>query len=132
MVNRKLIRPSLADMPGSSSKFAMPGRKRVPPEQTHAENFYYVKQMNNRTPMMIKLVNGEELQGYIEWYDRDCIKFNRENAPNLLIYKTSMVYMCKLDESGSPDQDDDGDSRRRPRRHKSDSDGEQESNEYNR
>ena len=85
MVNRKLIRPSLADIPSGATKYAQAqGRKRVPPEQTFAENFYYVKQMNSKTEMVVHLVNGEVLEGIIEWYDKDCIKLNRENAPNLL------------------------------------------------
>ncbi|HOT00323.1 MAG TPA: RNA chaperone Hfq [Acidobacteriota bacterium] len=110
MVNRKLIRPSISEMSPSTPKFHGPGYKRVPPDQTHAENFYYVKQMNNKTPMVVRLTNGEDLQGYIEWYDRDCIKFNREGAPNLLIYKTSILYMYKQgeDEGGE-------DSNRHPR-----------------
>ncbi len=110
MVNRKLIRPSISEMSPSTPKFHGPGYKRVPPDQTHAENFYYVKQMNNKTPMVVRLTNGEDLQGYIEWYDRDCIKFNREGAPNLLIYKTSILYMYKQGEDNG-----DEDSNRRPR-----------------
>jgi host factor-I protein len=121
MVNRKLIRPSLSDMPISSAKFQAPGRKRVPPEQTHAENFYYVKQMNNKTPMLLRLSNGEELRGYIEWYDRDCIKLNREQAPNLLVYKSSIIYMYKLDELTGEDGEDA--TRRRMRRKRDDDEG---------
>lgn len=99
MANRKLIRPSLSDVTAGASKYQpAPGRKRVPPDQTHAENFYYVKQMNNRTQMVLKLTNGEEIRGIIEWYDRDCIKVNRDEAPNLVIFKTSIMYMFKEEE----------------------------------
>lgn len=115
MINRKLIRPTMADMSGTASKFSTPGRKRVPPEQTHAENFYYVKQMNNRTPMILRLTNGEEIQGYIEWYDRDCIKVNREGAPNLLVYKTSILYMFKKEDLLNPGGDDSSEGRKAPR-----------------
>jgi host factor-I protein len=121
MVNRKLIRPSLSDMPSSVSKFQAPGRKRVPPEQTHAENFYYVKQMNNKTSMILRLSNGEELRGYIEWYDRDCIKLNREQGPNLLVYKSSIVYMYKQDEMAG-DEGDESSGRRHFRRKREDED----------
>jgi len=116
MVNRKLIRPSLANVTISSSKYPQAqGRKRVPPEQTHAENFYYVKQMNNQTPMVVQLINGEELHGIIEWYDRDCIKLNRENAPNLLLYKKSIVYMFKEEELNGH-KDEVPSTRKRPRK----------------
>ncbi len=70
-------------------------KKIVPPEQTNAENFYYVKQMQSKTPMVIVLKDGEELHGVIEWYDRCCLKFNREGEPNLLIYKPNIKYMYK-------------------------------------
>ena len=56
------------------------GKKPAPPEQTNAENFYYQKQMQSRTPMVIVLRDGEEVRGIIEWYDRNCIKVNRENG----------------------------------------------------
>jgi host factor-I protein len=72
------------------------GKKAAPPEQTNAENFYYQKQMQSRTPMVIVLRDGEEVHGIIEWYDRNCIKVNRENgAPNLMIYKPAIKYMFK-------------------------------------
>jgi sRNA-binding regulator protein Hfq len=70
-------------------------RKRVPPEQTHAETYYYRKQMENKTPMVIVLQDGEELRGTIEWSDRNCIKLHRADAPNLLILKHNIKYMYK-------------------------------------
>jgi sRNA-binding regulator protein Hfq len=76
------------------------GKKLAPPEQTNAENFYYQKQMQSRTPMVIVLRDGEEVHGIIEWYDRNCIKVNRENgAPNLMIYKPAIKYMFKEGEN---------------------------------
>ena len=76
------------------------GKKAAPPEQTNAENFYYQKQMQSRTPMVIVLRDGEEVRGIIEWYDRTCIKVNRENGdPNLMIYKPAIKYMYKEGEN---------------------------------
>lgn len=76
------------------------GRKPAPPEQTNAENFYYQKQMQSRTPMVIVLQDGEEIRGMIEWYDKCCIKVNRENGgPNLMIYKPAIKYMFKEGEN---------------------------------
>ncbi|HEV3511632.1 MAG TPA: RNA chaperone Hfq [Candidatus Sulfotelmatobacter sp.] len=72
------------------------GKKLAPPEQTNAENFYYQKQMQSRTPMVIVLRDGEEIRGIIEWYDRNCIKVNRDGGePNLMIYKPAIKYMFK-------------------------------------
>ena len=72
----------------------------APHENTNAENFYYLKQMNTRTPMVIVMTDGEEVRGWIEWYDRNAIKVNRESAPNLLIQKHCIKYLFKQDEEG--------------------------------
>jgi sRNA-binding regulator protein Hfq len=117
--NRKLIRPSLNrnDNNHHASQHSAPqapGRERTershghanggakktpPPEHTNAENFYYQKQMQSKTPMILVLHDGEEIQGVIEWYDKDCLKINRTGgAPNLMIFKPSIKYMYKASE----------------------------------
>ena len=75
------------------------GKKLAPPEQTNAENFYYQKQMQTRTPMVIVLRDGEEIRGVIEWYDKSCLKINCNGSPNLMIYKPSIKYMYKEGEN---------------------------------
>jgi sRNA-binding regulator protein Hfq len=96
--NRRLIRPPLAH---NDAKEQRPPRKEgapkksTPPDQTNAENFYYLKQMQAKTPMTIVLKDGEVLNGVIEWYDKSCLKVNREGAPNLLVYKSNIKYMHK-------------------------------------
>ena len=70
-------------------------KKAPPPETTNAENFYYQKQMQSKTPMVVVLRDGEEIHGAIEWYDRNCIKVNRNGQPNLMIYKPSIKYIYK-------------------------------------
>jgi host factor-I protein len=79
---------------------AGPVKKGVPSEQTNAENFYYQKQMQSKTPMVVVLRDGEEVHGYIEWYDKNCIKLNRNGAANLMIYKPAIKYMFKEGENG--------------------------------
>ncbi|HYH08060.1 MAG TPA: hypothetical protein VEK11_13470 [Thermoanaerobaculia bacterium] len=74
------------------------GAKAAPPEATNAENFYYLKQMNSKTPMVIVMTDGEEIRGWIEWYDKSCLKVNREGAPNLLIQKHCIKYVFKQEE----------------------------------
>ena len=113
--NRKLIRPSLPHRErerdraalserGESSRAERAGsamsKKPAPPEQTYAENFYYQKQMQSRTPMVVVLQDGEEIHGVIEWYDKNCIKLNRSGPhPNLLIYKPNIKYIYKESEA---------------------------------
>ncbi len=73
-------------------------KKTHPPFETYAENYYYLKQMNKKTPMGVVMNDGEVIEGYIEWYDKNCLKLNRDDAPNLLIYKSSVKYLYKLDD----------------------------------
>jgi hypothetical protein len=74
-------------------------RKRMPPPmETNAELFYYKKQIDAHTPMVIVLLDGEEIEGTIEWYDRGALKVNRKSAPNLLLLKRNVKYMYKADE----------------------------------
>jgi host factor-I protein len=94
ILNRKLIRPNLTEIKEQYSSKPK-GKKPAPPDQTNAENYYFIRQMNNKTPMVIHLKDGEEIRGIIEWYDRNCIKVHRMDAPNLLIYKESVKYIYK-------------------------------------
>src|SRR5271154_7144985 len=106
MVNRKLFRPTLtevkdqqftprANAPVAQQAAPQQRKKPAPPEQTHAENFYFVKQMQSRTPVAVVLTDGEVLRGSVEWYDRDCIKLTRIGSPNLLVYKHCIKYLYK-------------------------------------
>jgi host factor-I protein len=96
--NRRLIRPSLTEVKDQRSPRkdgAPPQKKTAPPDQTNAENFYYLKQMQSKTQMTIVLKDGETLKGVIEWYDKGCLKVNRDGEPNLLIFKSNIKYMYK-------------------------------------
>lgn len=127
-MNRKLIRTTLAEVKGKAREVPQPRerangslqrsagsdgsaqqraaqqssvqvRKRVPPpSETSAEIFYYKKQIDAHTLMVIVLLDGEEIEGTIEWYDRGALKVNRKSAPNLLILKRNVKYMYKADE----------------------------------
>ena len=82
-----------------SSASSVQVRKRVPPPmETSAEIFYYKKQIDAHTSMVIVLLDGEEIEGTIEWYDRGALKVNRIDAPNLLVLKRNIKYMYKADE----------------------------------
>ena len=102
-MNRKLIRPDLTDIKGASKLFRT--RKPVPPEQTSAESFYYKKQMDNHTRMVIVLRDGEEVRGTIEWYDKSALKVHRADAPNILLMKDTVKYMYKENEDKGLDED---------------------------
>ncbi len=95
--SRKVTRASLPDFRQGSKKTVR--TKPAPPESTSAESFYYLKQMNSKTPMVIVMIDGEVISGWIEWYDKNCLKVNRDGAPNLLIQKHYIKYVYKLDEA---------------------------------
>jgi host factor-I protein len=103
--NRKLIRPNLAELADRYPTRSFAQRKQVPPEQTNAESYYYLKQMAAKTPMVVVLNDGEQIHGWIEWYDKACLKVNRESGPNLLIPKASIKYMFKEAEAGGTERD---------------------------
>ncbi len=116
-MNRKLIRTTLAEVKEREAQVhaarsahahhpsqqtaqqAAAQRKKVPPEQTNAESFYYKKQMDSHTPMVLVLQDGETLHGSIEWYDKNSIKLHRPDGPNLLILKHNIKYLYKDPES---------------------------------
>ena len=129
-MNRKLIRTTLAEVKGKAREVPQPRersngsrgsndraeqrapqqpptsvqvKKRVPPPiETNAEIFYYKKQIDAHTVMVIVLLDGEEIEGTIEWYDRGALKVNRKSAPNLLLLKRNLKYMYKADERVVP------------------------------
>ena len=104
-MNRKLIRPDLSDIKEQLPSKAYRARKPTPPEQTSAEAFYYKKQMDNRTKMVIVLKDGEQVRGVIEWYDRHALKVHRAHEPNILLLKDNVKYMYKENEDKERDED---------------------------
>jgi host factor-I protein len=106
-MNRKLIRPDLSEIKESiqPSPRAYRARKPIPPEQTNAESFYYLKQMTNKTRMVIVLKDGEEVRGVIEWYDKNALKVHRAAEPNILLLKDNIKYMYKENEDKGSDED---------------------------
>jgi len=84
--------------PSAPQGLGSPRRKIAPPEQTNAESFYYLKQMQAKTPMVIVLQNDEKLRGTIEWYDKHCLKINRIKEPNVLVPKHNIKYIYKQEE----------------------------------
>lgn len=106
---RKLVRPRLPEgappirhMPRVapiSSMHAGTGRwsgSATTGETSHAEAFYFQKQIQGQTLMMFVLEDGTQIEGTIEWYDRHCIKV--KNSGRMLIYKSSIKYLYKAAE----------------------------------
>lgn len=46
--------------------------------------------------MRVKLTDGEEVTGTIEYYDHSFIRLTREGEPNLFIFKHDIKYLVEL------------------------------------
>ncbi|MGI8773149.1 MAG: hypothetical protein ACR2JE_17130 [Acidobacteriaceae bacterium] len=108
---RKLVRPSLppgaVDARGSSHRrephallaHTVHAERSSSPEASHAESFYFQKQIQTQTHMVFVLEAGERVEGLIEWHDRNAIKV-RHGGTRTLIYKSSIKYLYKASENG--------------------------------
>jgi len=68
-------------------------RRQAAPETTFRETEYIDRLSKNRTPVVVKLIDGESIHGWIEYYDKDIIRITRETLPNLFIYKSRVKYL---------------------------------------
>jgi len=68
-------------------------RRQSAPETTFREAEYIDRLSKSKTPVIVKLIDGEEIKGWIEYYDKDIIRITRETQPNLFIYKNRVKYL---------------------------------------
>jgi host factor-I protein len=69
--------------------------KTPPPDDTHHEAAYLKSLGENKTPVSIKLMDGDVVRGWIEYYDRRMVRLTREGAPNLFIFKHEIAYIAE-------------------------------------
>ena len=104
---RKLVRPTLPARSFRNRAFRLHDEQPIfahqnmaahssAEESSHAEAFYFQKQVQAQTPMMVVLEDGERIEGCIEWYDRNSIKV--KGSTRALIYKSSIKYIYKVGE----------------------------------
>jgi hypothetical protein len=119
---RRLIRPSLAIRAMAGRPTALYGHGQAltaravqgggtHEDSSHAEVFYFQKQIQAQTRMVVVLENGEQMEGIIEWYDRYAIKLRnlghsdgQNGGPSggrtrVLVYKDSIRYIYKAGEN---------------------------------
>ncbi len=65
---------------------------------SHAEVFYFQKQIQQQTEMTLILEDGETLHGVLEWHDRCSIKL-RAGRHRILVYKAALKYMYKTSDA---------------------------------
>ncbi len=46
-------------------------------------------------PVSVKLMDGQIVHGWIEYYDKNMVRLTREGAPNLFIFKHEIMYIAE-------------------------------------
>ena len=62
-------------------------QKSPPPGETGQEALYLRFLSEKQVPVVVKLRDGESVQGWIEYFDDRMVRLTREGSPNLFIYK---------------------------------------------
>ncbi len=71
------------------------GKSARAPEQTFEEAKYLKRLIESATPIRVKLADGEEVAGTIEYYDQSFIRLTRKGEPNLFIFKHDIKYLTE-------------------------------------
>jgi host factor-I protein len=84
-------------MPFQSSMLPLHNKKakNPPPEDTFQESAYLKNLGDKQTPVTVKLLDGEVVKGWVEYYDQNMIRLTREGAPNLFIFKHEILYLSE-------------------------------------
>ena len=69
--------------------------KLPPPDETGQEAQYLKALGEKQTPVVVKLLDGETMHGWIEYYDQRMIRLTREGQPNLFIFKHDIMYISE-------------------------------------
>jgi host factor-I protein len=77
------------------SAFSKKTTKTPPPDDTGMEAAYLKSLGEKQTPVMVKLLSGEIVRGWIEYYDVAMVRLTREGAPNLFIFKHEIMYIAE-------------------------------------
>ena len=83
----------MAGMPFQGSSFRK--AKSPPPDETFQEAAYLKALGEKQTPVTVKLLDGECVRGWIEYYDQNMIRPTREGQPNLFIFKHEIQYIAE-------------------------------------
>ncbi|MGO9124432.1 MAG: Hfq-like protein [Terriglobales bacterium] len=80
---------------GQGSQGLLRKPKTSPPEETSEEAAYLKLLTEKQKPVSIKLADGEVVNGWIEYYDKNMIRLTREEKPNLFIFKHEIMYIAE-------------------------------------
>jgi host factor-I protein len=70
--------------------------KPAPPQAETSEEASYLKALGEKQKhVRLKLVDGEMVEGWIEYYDKSMLRLTRQNEPNLFIFKHDIMYISE-------------------------------------
>ena len=69
--------------------------KSPPPDETFQEAAYLKALGEKQTPVTVKLLDGEVVRGWIEYFDTNMVRLTREGEPNLFIFKHEILYIAE-------------------------------------
>ncbi|MFI5175587.1 MAG: RNA chaperone Hfq [Terriglobia bacterium] len=108
--HRKLIRTTMEEVRRrqaegklklSEKATSSPVRGQHAPDLTNAEYQYLSGLVQSKARVVVKLMNGETVEGWIEYIDRNFIRLTREGQPNLFIYKHDIKYLEEVKKATS-------------------------------
>jgi host factor-I protein len=65
-----------------------------PPEETFEEAGFLKSLGEKQKPVSVKLMDGQMVSGWIEYYDKHMVRLTREGMPNLFIFKHEIMYIA--------------------------------------
>jgi host factor-I protein len=85
-----------SQMPFAESASSHHKPKSPPPDSTNQEAAHLKELVDQKKPVSIKMVDGEIVRGWIEYYDRNMLRLTRDGLPNLFIYKDQIAYVAEV------------------------------------
>jgi host factor-I protein len=79
----------------SGSQNSIRKGKTPPPEETFEEAAYLKNLGEKQKPVTVKLMGGEVVRGWIEYYDKNMVRLTRDEGPNLFIFKHEIMYIAE-------------------------------------
>src|ERR1700674_1687552 len=101
-----MIDPPFRSLPHSVYNAAMPFRPqgnpnatkrgRTPPPEETFEEASFLKALGERQKAVsVKLMDGQTVTGWIEYYDKHMVRLTRQGEPNLFIFKHEIMYIAE-------------------------------------
>jgi len=111
---RKLVRPSIRSIDEKKTEQITVKAKKTPttyrtpkmkggegdskyPYQTFREIEYYQELVEKKTNLIVTLLDGSTVEGFLEYFDKNFIRITRENHPNAFLYKSEIKYLRESD-----------------------------------